>query len=67
MIIREEELSDELARLCGKVGCTAPKFPSALWLDDLLSQIYSEKIEKAARAAYQKDYMAFGFRRWADR
>ena len=56
VIIREDELGGELTQLCAKVGCDAPEVTSASRLDDLLSQIYSEKIEKAARAAYQKDY-----------
>ena len=30
----------------------------------LLSEIYDDSVEEAVRAAYQKDYMMFGFDAW---
>lgn len=66
-ILRSETLQAELDRLCDAVGIgpqplgadgEAPRFS--------LADIYDEKIEELGRAAYQRDYMAFGYGAWAE-
>lgn len=65
LVLREEELEAGLTYLASQIGCVAPAFPS----EDApaaasLQDVYDEEIEDAVRAAYQKDYMMFGYRRW---
>lgn len=65
-IIREEDLTEELAGLARAVGKTdlpplaeaQPDQPFAL------SEIYDARIEKLAADAYQRDYVMFGFSNW---
>lgn len=62
LILREESLAEGLAFLCAEVGVTAP--PPALprdACDDALDTIRDGELEEAARDAYQRDYMGFGF------
>ena len=65
LIAREETLADALAQLVGALGLAmpdlAPDAPQAA-----LAEIYDEEVEKAARAAYPRDYLVFGFGRWGD-
>ena len=65
LIAREETLADALAQLVGSLGLAmpdlAPDAPQAA-----LAEIYDEEVEKAARAAYPRDYLVFGFGRWGD-
>ena len=61
-IFREDELVHELPRLPG-----AKKSTLAEAADDspfALAEIYDADVEAAVRAAYQKDYMIFGFKGW---
>ncbi len=65
LILREETLAMDFAYLAQSVGYEnvglvdrAPGIPYDL------SEIYDDSIEQAARAAYQKDYMSFGFAAW---
>ena len=65
-IIREERLPEEFADLARRLGVKAPDCQMDGPLRTRLARIYDSDIEKAARAAYQKDYMQFGFEAWAD-
>lgn len=63
LVIREEELTDGLGYLANLVGYDAPDLPQEADTSPVpLSEIYDEEVEAAVRAAYQKDYQAFGFR-----
>jgi len=66
LIIREEDLLEELMGLAAKVGLeqapTIERFtPTGQYK---LADIYDDHIEKAAQATYSRDYMVFGFDRW---
>lgn len=65
-IIREGQLASGLARLCEEVGI-APEPAPARQPDTPfdLAEIYDDEIEQAVRAAYQRDYMLFGFANWS--
>ncbi|MEM6938596.1 MAG: nodulation protein NodH [Pseudomonadota bacterium] len=66
ILVREADLATELPALARNVGCTdtsevprsAPDQPYPL------EAIYDAKIEAMAQAAYQRDYMMFGFAPW---
>ena len=66
LIMREDDLAEDLATLARKVGYdtspalgdAAPDQPFAL------ADIYNERIEKLASEAYQRDYVTFGFNDW---
>jgi LPS sulfotransferase NodH len=64
-IFREEELADDLAQLAGRFGLKPPALPAVPEKGPhRLEQIYDEEVESAVKAAYQRDYMAFGFGPW---
>lgn len=63
MILREDQLEQDLAALCRKVGVTTiaePIHTSHAQQGRLIS-IYDRTIEKAGREAYARDYASFGF------
>ncbi len=63
MVLREENLQQGLAFLADQIGIQAPKIPELP--DDgpyPLAEVYTPDIEAAARAAYQRDYMMFGYK-----
>ncbi len=63
MVLREDGLAEGLAQLAAQVGLPAPDL--AARIEDApvtLAAIYDDEVEEAVRAAYQKDYMMFGFR-----
>jgi len=63
MVLREEQLNEGLAQLTAQVGMEPQPLPPVA--DDhpfALDAIYDAKIEAAARDAYQRDYMMFGYR-----
>lgn len=67
-LIREDRLSEGLAELAAEIGREAPHVPTG---DDdpspvPLRAIYDAEVESAARAAYGRDYLAFGFGDWRD-
>ena len=68
VIIREEDMAEDLMLLATKVGIEDPGVPKAYEpagqysLDD----IYDPEMEKAAQATYSRDYMIFGFEKWRD-
>jgi LPS sulfotransferase NodH len=67
MVIREEDLAEDLAGLCRKVG--ARWVPLAdLPAPDIarLSEIYGDDVEQLTRQAYQRDYVTFGFSDWSE-
>lgn len=65
-IIREDDLAAELSDLARAVGLTEVPAIAASAEDRPfgLSEIYDDEIEALAAAAYQRDYMTFGFSRW---
>lgn len=66
-IIREADLAVELGELAHAVGRADPPVLGASHPDQPfeLTEIYDEEIENLAADAYQRDYVTFGFSRWA--
>jgi len=62
-VIRAETLSTELNLLAESVGLTAPPNVEVEPTKSVfgLSDVVTPEIEKAAEAAYRRDYMVFGF------
>lgn len=67
MIVREESLAKDLAVLATQVGVEQIPVPGATDHKDhhRLVAIYDSEIEEMTRAAYARDYAAFGFGDWA--
>ena len=65
-IIREDEMEEALLALARQVGSDASA-PVAMAEDApfSLAEIYDDEIEHLVKAAYQRDYMMFGFGAWA--
>lgn len=64
-IFREDQLQDGLDFILTEIGKpSVPMVESATGLKFDLSEVYDAKIEAAVRAAYQRDYMMFGFGPW---
>lgn len=66
-VLRATRLEDELSLLARRLDLDPPdlqpvKSASRFSLDE----IYDARLERAARAAYQRDYMMFGFGAWRD-
>lgn len=67
MVLREGDLETGLAQLAAQIG-RDPAAPPP-FVDDApvpLEDYYDADVEAAVRAAYQRDYMMFGFRPWAE-
>jgi len=67
VVLREEEMADGLAQLSRQLGLTAPELPP--FADTAmvpLGAYYDAAIEDAVRAAYQRDYLMYGFRPWRE-
>lgn len=65
VILREDELEEGLSALAGRIGRAAPELPLDFDASPVpLASIYDEDVEAAVKAAYQKDYLQFGFGRW---
>lgn len=65
LVLRADELAEDLPRLAARVGCACPPLPEGQPDTPFaLAEVYSREIEEATRAAYQRDYMMFGFARW---
>ncbi len=65
-ILREDRLAEGLAWIAGETGVPpvayeAPDDPA----DALLREIYDAEVERAARDAWGRDYLGFGFGPWA--
>mgnify|MGYP000100180348 FL=1 len=66
MILREESLAEGLGHLGTSIGVSG--LAAKAELDDTpftLADIYDDEVEDAVRAAYQRDYMMFGFKSWS--
>jgi LPS sulfotransferase NodH len=62
-VLREAGLAEGLARLAAEIGASAPPFkPDAAPAG--LAAVYDARIEKAARDAWPRDYLLFGFAPW---
>jgi LPS sulfotransferase NodH len=66
LVLREDSLAMGLGFLAAEIGAICPPLhlPAASAVD-LLVQIYDAEIESAARDAYSRDYMGYGFKDWA--
>ncbi|KIN62756.1 Nodulation protein H [Sulfitobacter noctilucicola] len=66
-VLREADLAKELGDLALSVGCqNVPEVPVAPEEQPFaLADIYDDQIEKLTSEAYQRDYLMFGFSRWA--
>lgn len=65
MILRKESLAEGLAQLCAQIGRTPAPLPSPKPIGPFaLGDVYDDEIEAAARQAYQRDYMVFGYGPW---
>lgn len=65
LVLREDSLPMGLGFLAAEIGTTCPAIPSLPDpLRDLLAQIYDPEVEAAARDAYSRDYMGYGFTDW---
>ncbi|WP_439153743.1 sulfotransferase family 2 domain-containing protein [Yoonia sp.] len=67
LILREDWLQRDLAMLAAQAGVDhIPDAPETRHeKDDMLVAIYDTEIEAAARNAYARDYLFFGFGNWA--
>ncbi len=66
-ILREESLESGLRYLAAETGRQAPDLPQdAPETPHGLADIYDDEVEAAVRAAYQRDYMMFGFGPWRE-
>lgn len=65
-VIREDDLVSSLAGIASDTGVKAPLINGSFSAGTpfVLSEIYDHTIENAIRAAYQRDFMMFGFDRW---
>ena len=59
LIAREETLEQDLAPIVQRYGSAASTV--AVPADARLNRVYDSQIERAVHAAYQRDYVAFGF------
>ncbi|WP_095587730.1 nodulation protein NodH [Actibacterium ureilyticum] len=67
MVVRHEYLARDLAVLAQQVDRQSPPVPDRAEPSAVsLSQIHDDALESAARAAYQRDYMLFGYQAWAE-
>jgi len=66
MILREDEMGEGLALLARQAGHAAPPAPPVAVESApfALGDVYDPGIERLARAAYQRDYLQFGFGDW---
>jgi LPS sulfotransferase NodH len=66
LILREDELHQDLPDLAARVGCDPVPVPDEVpgELPHQLADIYDDEIEELAAQVYQRDYVVFGFDRW---
>ena len=65
LILREDRLAEGLSYLASEVGMDAPAYAPAVDISDpSLASLYDDSVEAAARDAYARDYVGFGFRNW---
>jgi len=66
-VLREDDLKRGLKQIAIQIGRDSPKLRDAVEPGEIpLSDIYDDEVEATVRAAYQKDYMMFGFRAFSD-
>lgn len=67
MVLREDEIGHMLPALATRVGRAKVPPPEAAPVDVpfSLSEVYDAEIETLAGDAYQRDYLTFGFDKWA--
>ncbi len=65
-VVREDDMRTVLPALALQAGHTAPPDPRpvATRAPISLAEIYDDRIETLARAAYARDYTAFGYQDW---
>ncbi|MCP5036587.1 MAG: nodulation protein NodH [Rhodobacteraceae bacterium] len=64
-ILREDNLAQGLSALTAELDAPCPNLPENQPDEPFtLEDIYDEQVEKAVRAAYQRDYLLFGFGSW---
>ncbi|MGR3363385.1 MAG: nodulation protein NodH [Maritimibacter harenae] len=64
-VLREDLVAHGLAMVALETGVEPPALGPAIADEPFaLAEIYDDTVEQAARAAYARDYMAFGFDRW---
>lgn len=65
-VLREDELDATVAGLAARHGLPGPSgsLVDPLPLAGLLDSVYDARVEAAARAAYPRDYLVFGFGDW---
>ena len=61
-ILKEEDMETGLDHIARKAGLQPVSY--LVEQDEALAEIYDADVEAAVRAAYQRDYMMFGFGRW---
>jgi len=66
LVLREEELAEDLAALARRLGRTTPSQPEAAPADHpyRLEEIWDVALEKQVSSLYQRDYVMFGFAPW---
>ncbi len=65
LVLREETLIMGFGFLAAELGVTCPPLPTRTNPSlDLLAEIYDDEIEAAARDAYFRDYLGYGFGNW---
>ncbi|WP_375260748.1 nodulation protein NodH [Palleronia sp.] len=65
LVLREDEAADRLAELAQSRNLRSPSFSVEPDPQPMpLSAIYDAEVEAAVKAAYQRDYMMFGFSPW---
>jgi hypothetical protein len=65
LVAREDRLAADLAYLASALALTSPALPPAQKAAVPIAQVYDAEIEAAARDAYARDYMTFGFADWS--
>lgn len=65
VIVREDTLYRDLARLADDVGAVPAPLPEAIAdMPYNLGEIYDAELETLAQDVYQRDYVIFGFKDW---
>lgn len=63
VVLREDRLAEGAAFLAAETGAKLPPPPGPA-ADPVLAALYDAEIEAAAREAYARDYLGFGFSDW---
>lgn len=65
-ILREDRLAEDLGPLCAELDLAAPDLPGRfdVTVPFALADVVDGAIQKAAAAAYRRDYVMFGFEDW---